>query len=60
MPEPKALYTVMQLADGTLYVDWCPELQAVVDPDGKDTDVVLDNAERLLNIANEEATQSAE
>lgn len=60
MPEPKMIFTVMQFADGTLYVDWSPELQGAVDPDGKDTDRVIDLAEEFLATANEEAAPRAE
>lgn len=31
-----------------LYVDWCPEIMHSVDPDGKDTDKILEMVEELL------------
>lgn len=53
--KPKTLFSVQQLADGTLYVDWHPDLYHAVDPDGKDTDRIMEIAEELLCAKNEEA-----
>lgn len=50
----KTLFAVMQSADGTIYVDWHPDLYSAVDPDGKTTDRVIDIAEELLSAENDD------
>lgn len=54
MAEPTTVFTVLRLEDGTLYVDWSPDMYPVVDPDGKDTDRVIDLAEDILGRTNED------
>lgn len=54
MAGPTTIFTVLQLDDGTFYVDWSPDLYHLVDPDGKDADRAIDLAEEVLGRENEE------
>lgn len=45
----KILFSAIQCDDGTIQMDWHPEIYPWVDENGKDTDYVIDFAEELLS-----------
>lgn len=48
----KTLFSVLQAEDGTLQLDWHPDLYPVIDDNGADTDHIIDFAEELLGRLN--------
>ena len=54
MPENETIFAVRRMPDGTLFVDWHPDIHAIIDENGKDTDRILEIAEELLAAAEEE------